>query len=175
MTPTSIDTCTYDTPVGPLNVLALADEDRPGGPVVLAAGFCPPTDLVDRIPWADHDDLRATDHLGSLHQPIVRFLDGELEAMDEIPVDQPGTEFQQEVWNQLRAIPAGETRTYTQLAEAAGRPRAVRAVGSACGRNLVAPFVPCHRALRSDGSLGGYYYGLDVKRWLLAHEGKPTG
>ena len=46
----------------------------------------------------------------------------------------------------------------------------MRAVGSACGRNLIAPFIPCHRALRSDGSLGGYYYGLDVKRWLLAHE-----
>jgi methylated-DNA-[protein]-cysteine S-methyltransferase len=74
------------------------------------------------------------------------------------------------VWSGLREVPAGSTVTYTELAATTAKPRAIRAAGTACGRNLVAPIVPCHRALRSDGSLGGYYYGLDVKQWLLDHE-----
>ena len=65
----------------------------------------------------------------------------------------------------------GRTVSYTQLAAQAGNPRAPRAAGAACAYNLIAPVVPCHRALRSDGSLGGYYYGLDRKTWLLRHEG----
>jgi methylated-DNA-[protein]-cysteine S-methyltransferase len=70
----------------------------------------------------------------------------------------------------MRQIPPGETWSYAELAAKAGRPQAVRAAGQACARNLVAPFVPCHRVVRSGGSLGGYYYGLAVKRWLLDHE-----
>ena len=70
----------------------------------------------------------------------------------------------------MREIPAGTTWSYGELAAKAGSPRAVRAVGQACARNMVAPFVPCHRVVRSDGSLGGYFYGLDTKRWILAHE-----
>ena len=81
-----------------------------------------------------------------------------------------GTAFQQAVWRELMRIPAGETRSYTQLAVAAGRARAVRAAGSACGANPVAVLIPCHRAQRGDGSLGGYAYGLDRKRALLARE-----
>ncbi len=69
-----------------------------------------------------------------------------------------------------RCRPAG-TVSYTQLAAQAGNPRAPRAAGAACAYNLIAPVVPCHRALRSDGTLGGYYYGLDRKTWLLRHEG----
>jgi methylated-DNA-[protein]-cysteine S-methyltransferase len=72
----------------------------------------------------------------------------------------------------MRAIAPGSTATYAELAAAAGSPTAVRAAGSACARNLVAPFVPCHRVLRSGGTLGGYYYGLDAKRVLLAHEAR---
>ena len=163
-----IRTCTYPTPVGDLTVLA---EGVDGDTVVVAAGFCPPDDLVERLPETERREVRPVDGLGPLDGPILRYLRGEVGALGEVPVRQAGTELQQSVWDGLRSIPAGETRTYTELAEGAGKPRAVRAVGSACGRNLIAPFVPCHRALRSDGSLGGYYYGLDVKRWLLAHEG----
>jgi len=72
----------------------------------------------------------------------------------------------------MRQIPPGQTWSYAELAAKAGRPDASRAAGSACARNLVAPFVPCHRVVRSDGTLGGYYYGLPVKEWLLAHEGR---
>lgn len=87
-----------------------------------------------------------------------------------IPVDVRGTAFQEAVWKALSEIPAGETRSYAQLAAAIGRPAAVRAVGSACGANPVAVLIPCHRALRSDGTLGGYAYGLGIKTELLKRE-----
>jgi AraC family transcriptional regulator of adaptative response/methylated-DNA-[protein]-cysteine methyltransferase len=90
--------------------------------------------------------------------------------MPELPLDLAGTAFQQRVWEALRRIPPGETRSYAALAAAAGNPRAVRAVGSACGANQVAVLIPCHRAKRTDGTLGGYAYGLDRKRALLARE-----
>ena len=92
------------------------------------------------------------------------------ERQHDLPLDVRGTAFQEAVWQALACIPAGETRTYTQLAAAAGTPAAVRAVGSACGANPIAILIPCHRALRTDGTLGGYAYGLDRKRALLATE-----
>ena len=88
----------------------------------------------------------------------------------QLPLDQRGTAFQEAVWQALRSIPPGETRTYSQLAAAAGNPRAVRAAGSACGANGLAVLIPCHRAKRTDGTLGGYAYGLERKRALLARE-----
>ena len=93
----------------------------------------------------------------------------------DLPVDVRGTAFQQAVWQALRAIPAGETRSYSELAAAVGRPNAVRATGTACGDNRLAILIPCHRILRSDGGLGGYAYGLDRKRALLAREKDGTG
>ena len=88
----------------------------------------------------------------------------------DIPLDVQGTAFQQRVWQELRKIPPGETRSYSELAAAAGEPSAVRAAGSANGANNVAVLIPCHRVIRSDGTLGGYAYGLDIKRELLARE-----
>jgi len=90
----------------------------------------------------------------------------------DIPLDVRGTAFQERVWAELRKIPPGETRTYAEIAAAAGRPSAVRATGSANGANNVAVLIPCHRVVRSDGSLGGYAYGLDIKRELLKREAK---
>ena len=92
-------------------------------------------------------------------------------AAPELPIDVAGTAFQEAVWRELRKIPAGETRSYAQIAAAIGHPNAVRAVGSANGDNHVAVLIPCHRVIRSDGSLGGYAGGLDRKRQLLAAEG----
>lgn len=155
---------TIDTPAGPLSVLV--DDD-----VVVAAGFADPDELWPRLAPPRRRTLTHRSELGPITRGLARYLDGQLDALDDIGVDQPGTPLQHEVWAGLRAIPAGETRTYTELASMTSRPRAIRAAGTACGRNLIAPLVPCHRALRADGSLGGYYYGLDVKRWLLAHEG----
>lgn len=87
-----------------------------------------------------------------------------------IPLDVRGTAFQESVWKALSDIPAGETRSYAQIAASIGKPKAVRAVGSACGANPVAVLIPCHRALRTDGTLGGYAYGLAIKTELLKRE-----
>ena len=89
-----------------------------------------------------------------------------------IPLDVQGTAFQEAVWRELRRIPPGETRSYAQIAAAVGKPNAVRAAGSANGANNVAVLIPCHRVVRSDGTLGGYAYGLEIKRELLARESK---
>jgi AraC family transcriptional regulator of adaptative response/methylated-DNA-[protein]-cysteine methyltransferase len=88
----------------------------------------------------------------------------------DLPLDVRGTAFQEAVWRALKAIPAGETRTYAELAALAGRPDAVRAAGTACGANPLAVVVPCHRAKRGDGTLGGYAYGLERKAALLRRE-----
>jgi AraC family transcriptional regulator, regulatory protein of adaptative response / methylated-DNA-[protein]-cysteine methyltransferase len=95
-------------------------------------------------------------------------------AMPDLPLDVAGTAFQQAVWQELRRIPAGETRSYAQIAAAVGKPGAVRAAGSANGANNVAVLIPCHRVIRSDGSLGGYAYGLARKSELLRREGVKT-
>jgi len=88
------------------------------------------------------------------------------------PMDIRGTPFQFAVWDQLRAIPAGETRSYSEIARRIGRPRAIRAVGTANGANPVSIIIPCHRAIRASGHLGGYRWGLDRKRKLLAMESR---
>lgn len=165
---TTIDAQTFETPAGPLSVLV-----DPADGHVVAAGFAAATTMWERLP-AGAPPLRTDVDLGPIASAMTAYLAGDLAALDRIPVRQPGTPLQQQVWDGLRAIPAGETRTYTELAATTAKPRAVRAAGTACGRNLIAPMVPCHRALRTDGSLGGYYYGLDVKRWLLAHEGATS-
>ena len=92
-------------------------------------------------------------------------------AMPDLPIDVAGTAFQEAVWRELRKIPAGETRSYADIAAAIGSPRAVRAVGSANGDNHVCVLIPCHRVIRSDGSLGGYGGGIERKKKLLASEG----
>lgn len=92
------------------------------------------------------------------------------EGAPELPMDVQGTAFQARVWNALRDIPSGQTRTYTEVAEAIGRPSSVRAVARACATNKVALAVPCHRVIRSDGDLAGYRWGLAVKQALLASE-----
>lgn len=91
-----------------------------------------------------------------------------------IPLDVQGTAFQEAVWRALQAIPPGETRSYAEIAATVGKPAAVRAAGSANGANNVAVLIPCHRVIRSDGSLGGYAYGLDIKRELLRRENNHT-
>ncbi len=157
-----------DTPVGRLSLLAQSGRLIAGGftadPAVMHARLSPPLRALPlesagpgQLPW--------------LVTPLTAYFDGDLRALDAIPVYQPGTPSRQRLWAALRAVPPGRTLSYTQLAAEAGNPRAPRAAGAACAYNLVAPVVPCHRALRSDGSLGGYYYGLDRKRWLLRHEG----
>ncbi|MEN3973325.1 methylated-DNA--[protein]-cysteine S-methyltransferase [Sphingomicrobium sp. XHP0235] len=96
-------------------------------------------------------------------------------AGHDLPLDLDGTAFQESVWRALQDIPPGETRTYAQVAAAAGRPGADRAAGAANGANRIAVLVPCHRVIRSDGGLGGYAHGLERKRRLLEAEGVRIG
>jgi AraC family transcriptional regulator of adaptative response/methylated-DNA-[protein]-cysteine methyltransferase len=109
------------------------------------------------------------------------FVAGTLKAIEtplaapDLPIDVAGTAFQEAVWRELRKIPTGETRSYAQIAAAIGYPKAVRAVGTANGDNHVSVLIPCHRVIRSDGSLGGYGGGLDRKKILLAAEGHSMG
>ena len=102
---------------------------------------------------------------------VEAYFAGDVRALDRITVKTGGTEFQRTVWAALRAIPPGETRSYSQLAAAIGSPRAVRAAGLANGQNPVAVIVPCHRVIGANGNLTGYAGGLERKRWLLRHEG----
>src|SRR5580765_2122426 len=111
------------------------------------------------------------DSRSGLKEKILSFIAGEA-SLARVPLDIRGTVFQRRVWETLRRIPRGETRSYQDIARAIGAPRAVRAVGSACGANPVALAVPCHRAVRSDGGLGGYAWGLQRKKKLLALEKK---
>jgi len=103
---------------------------------------------------------------------MKRYFDGEITALDAIPVAFGGTPFQNRVWNALRTIPAGTTLSYGALAERIGSPQAVRAVGRANGSNPIGVVVPCHRVIGADGSLTGYGGGLSRKRWLLEHEAR---
>ena len=91
----------------------------------------------------------------------------------DLPIDVTGTAFQARVWAALREIPYGETRSYADIAEEIGEPAAIRAVGSACGANRVPLSIPCHRVIRTDGSLGGFGWGLEVKEQLLEAESSP--
>jgi AraC family transcriptional regulator of adaptative response/methylated-DNA-[protein]-cysteine methyltransferase len=115
-------------------------------------------------------EIREKD-LPELRKKILAFIEGEA-SIARLPLDIRGTVFQRRVWDELRRIPRGETRTYGEIARAIGAPAAVRAVGSACGANPVALVVPCHRAVRTDGGLGGYAWGVGRKKKLLALEKK---
>ena len=113
--------------------------------------------------------LQRDDHAMSDVMAALRALCAGSQAPD-LPVDVHGTAFQARVWSALREIPQGQTRTYTEVATTIGRPTSVRAVARACATNPVALAIPCHRVIRSDGSLAGYRWGLEVKASLLASE-----
>lgn len=107
----------------------------------------------------------------AITEPLAKAVFSDDGFSASIPVDVRGTPFQLKVWAALRAIPRGHVTTYGTLAEAIGHPKASRAVGTAVGDNPIAVCVPCHRVVRKDGSLGGYYYGPDLKSALLRWEG----
>ncbi len=124
--------------------------------------------LADRFPEADL--LDGSPELDTAMATLIAFLQAP-ENKPDISLDLQGTDFQKSVWRELMTIPFGQTRTYSDIAEALGIPDSVRAVASACARNRVAVIVPCHRVLRKDGTLGGYYWGLEKKKALLKNEG----
>ncbi len=160
MTPASSQT--IDTPDGPFTIVADADG------AVLASGWTADVgDAIARIhpslrpERADRDAIQAA-------EAVDAYYAGETAALDGVAVRQQGTQLQRRGWEALRGVRPGEPLTYTQFAAALGSPGAVRAAASICARNAPALFVPCHRVLRADGSLGGFAWGLDVKRALRA-------
>ena len=151
---------TLPTPIGDLYLCS-------DGDAVTGCWFGDPGDLLDRI---GVESPRMVGDLGELSAAVGDYLDGDVKAIDGLPVRQTGPAFRQDCWQAMRDVPAGETISYAELARRAGSPNAVRAAGGACARNVIALIVPCHRIVTSGGGLGGYAYGLDAKRWLLAHE-----
>jgi len=119
----------------------------------------------------DNRDVSVTAGCSDFARAVRAYFAGDLHALDALPVRVGGTPFETAVWQTLRQIPVGETWSYAQLAKALDRPKAVRAVGRANGRNPVALVVPCHRVIGADGRLVGYGGGLERKAWLLRHEG----
>ncbi len=149
---------TIETPTGPLRLLA-TDAALVGA--FFAAQLPPPFDGPEAA--GPHPVLDAA------ARELLEYVDGR-RTQFTVPLAPEGTDFQRAVWAVLTTIPSGETRTYGWVAAQVGRPDAVRAVGSAIGRNPIGVVIPCHRVIGADGSLTGYAGGLDVKRWLLAHE-----
>ena len=155
---------TLDTPDGPFTLLT------DGEGAVLASGWT-----------ADHTEILA--RLAPAHRPgevaegesdaasaVRAYYSGAVDAVSAVPVRQFGTPLQRDGWAALRRIPPGQPLTYTEFAAELGRPSAVRAAASVCARNAPALFVPCHRVLRGDGSMGGFAWGTAVKASLLARE-----
>lgn len=139
--------------------------------VALASGFGPIVALATRLPMQFHDaELVPVRH--HPHQQLVqRYYAGDSTALTKIPRNIFGTPFQKSVWRAMENIPYGEAKSYQQIAHHIKKPAAVRAVGTACGANRLALLIPCHRVVKSDGHLGSYFYGTDIKASLLQHEG----
>ena len=162
----------YESPLAPLFIVT--DE----GGALRALDFADHESRMHRL-LRDHYgdfDLRA----GSAPETVTRSLDAyfsdELTALDDLRVETGGTPFQRQIWEALRTIPAGATRSYGEIAASIGRASASRAVGAANGANPVAIVVPCHRVIGANGSLTGYGGGMPRKRWLLDHESRlPQG
>ena len=175
---------TLTTPDGPFSILVSGVPDTSGasgGPAeeaVLAAGW---TADLDALLGLVHPTLRPTtgpvaEHstpdgvLAEAADAVRAYYDGDHGAPGRVPVRQASGPFRTHAWDVLREVKAGERLTYSEYAARAGRPAAVRAAAGACAMNAAALFVPCHRILRTDGTLGGFRYGLPIKESLLTRE-----
>lgn len=157
---------TITTPTGPFTMVVDSDG------YVLASGWCADPDYLNALV---HKSIRpltlvSKPDLGDVTTAAAAYHRGDLTAIDTIGVRQQSGEFLEHAWEVLREVAAGNPVSYTEYARLAGRPAAIRGAASACARNAAALFVPCHRVLRSDKTLGGFRYGLEVKSWLLTHE-----
>ena len=160
-----LSTASIKTPIGSL--IWIADTD-----LVLAAGFSNLAELTRKLSSEDQElEIKSSKAVGKITDLITAYFDGELDALNAIEVRQPGSQFSQAAWKAMRKIKSGKVISYADLAQRAGSPAAIRAAGTACGRNAVAPIVPCHRIVKTGGALGNYGYGIPKKEWLLKHEG----
>jgi len=153
-----------DTPDGPFAILADAD-----GAVLVSGWTADPAAVLARLrPERRPDEV--ADGETPAADAVRAYYAGDLTAIDAVDVRQFGTPLQRAGWDALRRIAPGAPLTYTGFASALGSPSAVRAAASICARNAPALFVPCHRVLRGDGTMGGFAWGTEVKRSLLARE-----
>ncbi|MEM7094937.1 MAG: methylated-DNA--[protein]-cysteine S-methyltransferase [Actinomycetota bacterium] len=150
----------YDSPVGELRLVATDD--------ALVAVLWP-DDAEGRVRFSEEPVEGSHEVLHRTASQLDEYFAGERQSFD-LPLEPNGTEFQRSVWWSLAEIPFGETSTYGAQAEVIGRPRAVRAVGTANGKNPLSIVLPCHRIVGADGGLAGFAGGLETKRWLLDHE-----
>lgn len=161
-------TDTIATPIGEL-VLVCDEEGR-----LRATDWTTHDERMRRLLAGYHGEgsftLTTAKNPFGLASSMAAYFDGDLHAIDALPVATEGTAFQKNVWQALRSIPAGQTISYGDLAMRLGKPAAVRAVGLANGANPVGVVVPCHRVIGASGALTGYGGGLERKRWLLDHE-----
>ncbi|WP_084104635.1 methylated-DNA--[protein]-cysteine S-methyltransferase [Demequina sp. NBRC 110056] len=155
----------FATDFGELNVIA---DDG----VVVAAGFLPLAEVITHLPSAEARAGIEAGELPGIADAVAAWEDGDADAITRVPVRLAGSPFFTEVWETLRTVPGGEVVSYAELAGMAGRPRAMRAAGTACARNAVGLFVPCHRVIAARGRLGSYGFGgSGIKAAMLAHEG----
>jgi methylated-DNA-[protein]-cysteine S-methyltransferase len=156
---------TTSTPVGEFHMI-IDQKD-----VVRASGFGNVDDLVLRLPPSlrSAGTTASSSHAYSKH--IQDYFAGDKDALRRIVYEQDGSDFQRQVWQAIAQVDHGKTVSYKQLAEAAGNAPAIRAAGTICGLNRLILLVPCHRILKSDGSIGSYLYGPAIKEFLLKHEG----
>ena len=156
---------TFQSPIGAINLIS--DEQ-----VLLGANLSTVKALHQSLDeeFADRD-IKEVKSIPAISDLLADYFDGDFSAINGIKVRQPGATFSQAAWKAMRKIPAGKTWSYAELADRAGSPAAVRAAGTACGRNAIVLVVPCHRIVKSGGALGNYGYGVNKKEWLLRHEG----
>jgi methylated-DNA-[protein]-cysteine S-methyltransferase len=157
------------TPIGEL--LVVADRDGNLRAVDWTDHEAQMRRLLDRHYGKEGYTLAPARDPGGLASAMRRYVKGDTQAIDRLPVKTGGTPFQQSVWKALRKIKCGSTISYAELARRIGKPKAVRAAGLANGQNPISIVVPCHRVIGSNGTLTGYGGGLHRKEWLLKHEG----
>ncbi|WP_062210808.1 methylated-DNA--[protein]-cysteine S-methyltransferase [Demequina oxidasica] len=158
----------YDTPFGDLAVLVSPEDGT-----VRSAGFHAAADMALRVAPSQRGRGWEPGDLPHIDAAVAAWLSGDGSLLRDIDVQQEGGPFFQEVWETMRDVPNGETISYRDLAEAAGRPRAMRAAGTACARNNIALFIPCHRVIKSGGALGNYGFGgVEMKAGMIALEHK---
>lgn len=163
---TTAHVSTIDTHIGPFTAVV-----APDGAVLAGGWTADPDDLLPQVSASLRPAALTTRRdLGEVTRAVRAYHRGDLAAIDDVPVRQRAGEFTERAWEVLRAVPAGETVTYAEYASLAGRPAAVRAAASACAKNAATLFVPCHRVVRTGGATGGFRWGVEVKRRLLAHE-----
>jgi methylated-DNA-[protein]-cysteine S-methyltransferase len=158
------------TPIGEL--LIVADRDGNLRTIDWTDHEARMRQLLDRYYGKGGYTLEAARDPGGLTRAMRAYFEGDLDVIDKLPVETPGTPFQRSVWRALRKIRRGRTISYAELARRIGKPKAVRAVAQACGANKIAVAIPCHRVVKNDGVLSGYRWGVERKRALLEKEAK---